>query len=341
MIKHVLFGSWAIKFCEPLPEGANYFLVQLECDVGTQCGLLNLNSRENVARISSLGNRQISEMSALIPLALCDEGVSTVAISHLLCRAELGRFQFFKPPSPCVAGSLSLVDQVQALYRANYLQLNNYECFYQRQSLQFPIGLTSSLQAEACDTAMRYLNALRTGTLDGFRPQFGNELQHWQYSIHVTDRDDSAQVIANVCRSRVRSASRAMYSTYHYYNEPTSNTIVLTPPAMVECSDLPAADFHHGVRAHVVNSESLETGLIYQTAFTEICSVTNGSAPVTGMTIRPIRNRVPFDSDVLHVEHRQYYDAARAALFRSRIRLEHLSIELACKLRLNLHGAWS
>jgi hypothetical protein len=195
---YVVFGHWSLRHNEPVPAGKGELrLHRMPASWTPELHSLLVDFRGSsvpVARVQdghlfhtaerepplSLHNRSGHEL----PLAAITMSGGTVSITHLLTRVETHVSHFLVPPRPVASCPLAqLQDTIRQAFESNHLFLNNFECYYIKAMPDTELEQKFDIVGEYDYHLLnrQWYAALDEGKISGFRPQLGDEIQHWSY----------------------------------------------------------------------------------------------------------------------------------------------------------------
>jgi hypothetical protein len=129
-----------------------------------------------------------------LPLAALQLHGEQLRVTHLLTRVEKHLTHLIRPPEALPPGRLDALSQLlRAGFEANHLALNNFECHYIKglpdTELEQKFNIAGAYDYHLLNR--QWFEALAEGRIEGFAPQFGDEIQHWSYD------NDFARILPN------------------------------------------------------------------------------------------------------------------------------------------------
>jgi len=192
MTNYIVLGNWQVRHDEvvPLSQRKLYFVELPETenkrhktilfDISSAAAPLLDAPQGDV--VTGLVKANLCE--AYIPLSVVSYEDGHARISHLVHRIEIFITHFYQLDAlPVQVSKNGLFNDLSALYRENYLYLNNFECFYEKGIPDTELEQKFSIKENYNFYEMneRFYTALTNGEIKDFRPHLGDEIEHWSY----------------------------------------------------------------------------------------------------------------------------------------------------------------
>jgi hypothetical protein len=307
MTNYIVLGSWKIRHDEPMTkaEQALYFV---ECtnqvDSISKTLLVDIENLDSPL-LDSPNGKIVHELTKAnlsedyIPLAVISHEQDKVVITHLTLRIETFVSQFYQLDSlPKQANDKGVFNELCDLYHANYLYMNNFECYYEKGIPDTELEQKFSIVDDYnfYDFNERFYAALANGEIKGFKPHLGDEIEHWSYDNNFFEIAENDQEMAgyvsvmhwsrkmkNGFDDPVVTYKKKLYKedalerwerNYHY------KTIKTTPEnALTDFFELPLTELPNWRRVRLdVACEYTPTGDIFMLNF-EDCRIFDESRP--------------------------------------------------------------
>jgi len=202
----VAFGSWRIRFAEPLTADhrrLRLFALPDGIDIADHSVIEDLAARidpstghaveaDGTRRPLAPGAKVSNLFGPDIPLATVQKIERGYRIHHRLTRLDPAVVHLIRVGPPRDADQ-RLADALWSAFDADHLPLNNWECLYikglpdteleQKFEIEQPFDYFRLCRA--------WWRRLDDGDVAGFRPQLGDEIQYWSYDNHFYDIADN------------------------------------------------------------------------------------------------------------------------------------------------------